>query len=110
MASNLETAFAYWWNLLAEDLPEPVTEYKFHPKRKWRMDVAWPDYRLCVELEGGVHNGGRHTRGAGFEADAEKYNAAAVMGWTVLRYTANMLNTDPERCIAEVRAVLERSA
>jgi len=40
---------------------------------------------VALEVEGGVWTGGRHTRGAGFIEDMEKYNAAACMGWFVLR-------------------------
>lgn len=29
---------------------------------------------------------GRHNRPAGFIADCEKYNAAAIAGWKVLRF------------------------
>lgn len=109
MSSSLERTFAYWWSLLADDLPEPATEYKFHPRRKWRFDVAFVDARVYVELDGGVYSNGRHTRGAGFEADCEKLNAAALMGWRGLRYTATMLNNDPETVIGQVRALLERA-
>ncbi|WP_139121780.1 PDDEXK family nuclease [Piscirickettsia litoralis] len=62
-------------------------EYRFHPKRRWRFDFAMPVYKLAVEVEGGAYSQGRHTRGKGFEADCEKYNAAAELGWRVLRYT-----------------------
>src|SRR5690606_17944227 len=31
-------------------------------------------------------NGGRHTTGKGFVEDCRKYNAAAKLGWTVLRF------------------------
>jgi very-short-patch-repair endonuclease len=56
-------------------------------RRDWRFDFAWPDRMLAVEVEGGVWVSGRHTRGSGFVKDAEKYNAATVLGWRVLRYT-----------------------
>lgn len=61
-------------------------EHRFHETRRWRFDFAF-DTKLAVEVEGGVFIGGYHTRGAGFRADCEKYNAAAELGWTVLRYT-----------------------
>jgi very-short-patch-repair endonuclease len=64
--------------------PEP--EYRFHPTRKWRFDFAFPDRMVAVEIEGGVWTGGRHTRGSGFVADIEKYNAAAALGWFVFRF------------------------
>ena len=68
-------------------LPKPVTELEFHPKREWRFDFAWPKYKLALEVEGGIHSGGRHTQPAGFLGDMEKYNSAAVLGWRVLRFT-----------------------
>lgn len=36
-------------------LPEPEAEYKFHPKRRWRLDFVWLDVGLAVEVDGGIH-------------------------------------------------------
>lgn len=69
------------------DLPAPETELRFHPRRKWRLDFAWPEARVALEVHGGIHSGGRHTRGAGFVADREKMNEAALAGWLVLEVT-----------------------
>lgn len=66
-------------------LPAPVAELHFHAARRWRFDYAWPEHRIALEVEGGVWSRGRHTTPAGFLADMEKYNAAAVLGWRVLR-------------------------
>lgn len=77
----------------ADGLPEPVLEERFHPVRKWRFDFAWPEQRLAVEVEGGVWISGRHTRGSGFTKDCEKYNTAALDGWTVLRVTSDQINS-----------------
>jgi very-short-patch-repair endonuclease len=66
-------------------------EYRFHPTRQWRLDFAWPDHMLAVEIEGGIHSRGRHVRPAGFANDIDKYNAAAVAGWSVLRFTPAMV-------------------
>lgn len=71
-------------------LPEPVREYQFAPPRRWRLDFAWPDRMLALEIEGGTWSGGRHVRGAGYAADLEKYNAAVLAGWRVLRVTTAM--------------------
>ena len=73
------------------ELLEPVYEYRFHPKRRWRFDFAYPDKMIAIECEGGTWSGGRHTRGGGFENDCEKYNTAALMGWKVLRFTRAMI-------------------
>ena len=76
-------------------LPEPEREYEFAPPRRWRFDFAWPVGRVAVEVEG-IHRAGggtRHQRGRGFMADAEKYLAAQVLGWVVVRVPAPWLST-----------------
>ena len=83
----------------AEGLIEPKREYRFHPVRKWRFDFYWSDVMcqqgwfggVACEVEGGTYIGGRHTRGASFEKDAEKYNEAALMGIMVLRVTGKQV-------------------
>lgn len=68
------------------------SQYRFHPERKWRLDFAFPDVLVAVEIDGGIfaaENGGeagKHARGAGRCADMEKRNAAAELGWLVLNY------------------------
>lgn len=67
-------------------------EYRFHPTRRWRFDAAIPELMIAAELEGGHWSNGRHVRPAGFEADLEKYNTAALLGWSVYRFVPRMLN------------------
>jgi hypothetical protein len=88
----------------ASGLPEPVPEYRFHPKRKWRLDWAFPcddngvAVKVGLEIDGGAfagkpcafcgqRKGGRHNRGAGFLKDICKLNEAQILGWKVLRCT-----------------------
>lgn len=68
-------------------------EYKFHPTRKWSLDFAWPSVKLAVELNGGTFTRGRHTRGAGVEADYEKINEAQRLGWMVLQFGSSHLSS-----------------
>lgn len=89
--SPIEELFAF--HAKAEQLPEPTREHRFAPPRRWRFDFAWIDRLIAVEIEGGVWTGGRHTRGSGFESDAEKYNTAALMGWKVFRFTGGMVKS-----------------
>lgn len=63
-------------------------EYRFHPTRKWRLDFAFPSLKLGVEVDGGLWTQGRHQRPDGFQKDCEKMNAAALLGWRILRFTA----------------------
>lgn len=64
-----------------------VKEFKFHPVRKWRFDFAIPEYKIAIEIDGGVWTYGRHNRSTGYIADMEKFNAAASLGWVVLKFT-----------------------
>lgn len=75
----------------AARLPEPTPEYRFDPVRRWRLDLAWPDQKLYVEVDGGTWVGGRHNRGQGYENDCIKLNSAAVAGWRGLRVTSAMV-------------------
>ena len=67
-------------------------EYRFHEKRRWRFDFAWPALRMAVEVEGVVWGGsGRHQRASGYGKDCEKYNEALLAGWHVLRVTTQQV-------------------
>lgn len=59
----------------------------------WRIDFAYPAKKLAIECEGGTWTGGRHTRGAGFEADTAKYNALTLHGWRLLRFTSTAIKS-----------------
>ena len=78
-------------------------EWKFHSERKWRFDLAWPLFKIAVEVHGGIHSGGRHTRGVGFEKDREKINEATLLGWLVLEVT------DKQICSGQALAWVERA-
>ena len=83
--SILEKRFIHFWGEYADsDLPTPVEEHRFHPTRLWRLDYAWPELKVGVEIQGGTYAKGRHSRGAGQEGDYEKHNAAVIEGWRVL--------------------------
>ncbi len=68
-------------------------EFEFHPKRKWRADFHLVGKKILVEVEGGIWSGGRHTRGKGYIGDMEKYNAATMMGFQVLRFSTDQVKS-----------------
>lgn len=72
---------------------EPVREFRFHPTRKWRFDYAIPVLKIAIECDGGVWTGGRHVSPQGYLKDMEKFNAAAELGWVVLKFTPQTLVT-----------------
>lgn len=66
----------------------PLLEYRFHPVRRWRFDLAYADIKLGIEIDGATHASiPRH------RADCEKRNVAIRMGWRVLTYPASCLLT-----------------
>jgi len=74
------------WALKADQIPHE-TEYRFHPVRRWRFDIALPEHQIAVEYEGIFSRKSRHTTVTGYSKDCEKYNEAVKLGWRVLRYT-----------------------
>jgi hypothetical protein len=65
-------------------IPEPAFEHRFYPPRRWRFDLAWPDHKIALEVQGGIWTRGRHTRGAALLKEWEKLNTAACDGWRIL--------------------------
>lgn len=74
-------------------VPKFEEHYRFHPVRRWEFDFAWPEKKIAFEMEGAIwmRGGGGHSHPIGIERDIEKYNAAALLGWRVIRITGKML-------------------
>jgi len=109
--SALACKFIMLWK--AAGGPELISEYKFHPTRKWRFDFALPDYKLAIEIDGGAFLpfGGRHGRGMGMVKDCEKYRAAADLGWRVWRFSPKCITTDfIKTTIQTFKLTMKRSA
>ena len=90
------------------DLPAPDFEFQFHPDRKWRMDLAFVAHprRVYVEVQGGLHTGGRHTRGAALLREYEKINAASARGWLPIFVTpAQLLSAQTAQLIRAALAI-----
>lgn len=72
-------------------MPTPIREHRFHSRRMWRFDFAWPELMIAVEIEGGTTINGAHVRPAGYRKDCQKYNEAALLGWKVIRGDSKMV-------------------
>jgi len=68
-------------------------EFKLHPSRKWRADFHLKGKKILVEVEGGIWSNGRHTRSKGYLGDLEKYNAATMMGYQVIRFSTEQVKS-----------------
>lgn len=107
VGSQLELALLT--RILRAGLPEPITQHRFHPTRRWQLDFAWPAYRLAVEVEGGIYRGGAHTSVTGLQRDIDKSNALVLLGWRLLRFhNLQIKSGEAVRLIAQALAPAAR--
>lgn len=83
-------------------VPMPEQEVRFHCERKWRFDYAWVKQQIAIEINGGGGRG-RHNTVVGATNDADKLNAAQLLGWVVLQYTCKSVK-EVERMAEEISA------
>lgn len=72
--------------------------------RKFRFDFACRKLMIAIEYEGIHSEKSRHTTVTGFAEDCVKYRWAAILGWTVLRYTAK----DYRDVVTDIRLALDQ--
>lgn len=79
--SPIEAQMAQQLALAAAEgaIPSPVAQYKPLDDRRFRLDFAWPDGRLALEVDGAVHR----IKGA-FKKSFERQYLLLMAGWTVL--------------------------
>lgn len=103
--STREIAFMRAWAIAGNGL-EPRQQFYFDLTRQWRLDFAFPAYRVGIELHGGEFVHGRHNRGTGLRSDCEKMRAAQLAGWIVLPFVGSDLDKRPVQCCEEVARAL----
>ena len=72
-------------------------------------DFAWPQYKVAVELQGGIYRRGRntgHVSISGMERDMEKLNRAAVYGWILLQFSPHKVYDRPNYVYQTLKAVM----
>lgn len=90
--------------LLETGLPRPVLQHTvILLGRAYRLDLAYPDHRLGIELDGGTH-----LRREVWEHDHVRQNAFILAGWTLLRFTWRDYLHRRSGLVAEVWAALHR--
>jgi very-short-patch-repair endonuclease len=86
--------------LLAAGLTELVQQYRVRiGGRRYRIDLAYPDEKLAIELDGWD----THRMRSAFDEDRARANDLVVAGWHVLRFTSSMTN---EQAVSTVRSAL----
>ena len=89
-------------------IPTPVREYEFASGfgRDFRLDAAWINAGVALEIHGGVWTGGRHATGAGVTIDCEKGRYMAILGFRLLAFTGTEFNEAPDMVVACIKAAL----
>lgn len=73
------------------------------PDRRFRLDVAFPEEKLCVEMDGWEWHG-KHKND--FHKDRERQNLLTMNGWKILRFTALQVRRDIYTIIEDIEKVL----
>ncbi len=84
------------------DLPEPLTNARIEG---FEVDVAWPEQRLIVEVDGFAF----HSTRAAFERDRLRDQALQAAGWRVMRITWRQIAETAEAVVARIAAALALS-
>lgn len=70
--------YAYWSQNYTDTI---VPQHIFHPIRQWRLDFAFPDLLIGIEIQG---HGTGHTSYEGMQRDYKKHNEAMRLGWGII--------------------------
>lgn len=73
--SKLEIRFSQ--QLAGDTIPPHQRNYFFLPDRDLELDFAWPQWKVGVEIQGGVHK-------MKLSRDCEKMVLAILAGWVIL--------------------------
>jgi very-short-patch-repair endonuclease len=76
------------------------------PFQQWKIDIAFPDARLAIEIDGWAW----HADVQRFRADRHKRNALVGAGWTLLRLTWHDLTNRPDYVLTQIQANLVAAA
>ena len=103
MRSVAEAALAR--HIAAAGLPAPVAGHLLGHRREGRpihVDFAWPRARVALELDGFAY----HSSPRQFGIDRDRDLEALLIGWTVVRVSAEQVLSEPARvCRALERAL-----
>lgn len=95
--------------LVPAGLPPPAVQMPLYDEEGngvARVDLAWPEARLVVELDGfAFHSGRRQVR-----RDRERGNGLTLLGWRVLRFDCEDVLGRPEIVVALVKTALGAGA
>jgi very-short-patch-repair endonuclease len=96
-----------WRLLVRSGLPKPTRQHGVDiDGRRYRLDFAWPSFRVAVEADGFATHGGHRA----FHSDRRRAAVLAGAGWRLVPITWKEVTTRPEQWLREVGRTLARAA
>lgn len=84
-------------------VPEPVLHFRVDcDELTYVLDLAWPHHLVALECDGFRF----HRTPAQLDWDDRRRTALALRGWLVLHTTRNLLRSQPDRLVHDVRTAL----
>lgn len=74
-------------------------------EQRYRLDFAWPEAKVAVEVDGREF----HTGSDAFESDRERLRHLTAAGWKVLPVTWSVLTRTPASFLSELHSLLGQS-
>jgi very-short-patch-repair endonuclease len=102
--SVLETKFVQL--LRRNRLPVPVPQFEVRLEGRFiaRVDFAYPDIRLAVEVDGFRYHSSRKA----WERDIDRANALLQAGWRIIRFTWADIAERPRLVATQLAEILEK--
>jgi very-short-patch-repair endonuclease len=96
-----------WRLLLRSGLPKPARQHRVElDGRRYRLDFAWPSFRVAVEADGFTTHGGRQA----FNADRRRIAILGSAGWRVVPVTWDDATARGDEWLAALGRTLARAA
>ena len=84
---------------------EKDKDYKMeYPFYRFSLDFAWPEEKLCIEIDGEQHEKFQEQK----DRDLEKDKLLKKEGWKELRKSWRSIFNNPKAFIEEVKILLDR--
>jgi len=94
------------WRMIVRHFGYDLVEWEYKgavPGRRFRIDIAFPKYKLTIECDGYEHHG---KYPSGFRNDRQRQNLLAVNGWKVLRFYTRQILREPDYVIHTITACI----
>ena len=92
--------------LVGAGIPRPVTRFVIRDGTRFvaRVDLAWPDLCIAMEIDGYRYHSDVRT----FVSDRERGNRIVGCGWSLLRTTPTAVRRRPHMVISHVETAMRR--